>query len=151
MADKIKKLIINQAGAAAVEFAIVLPVLLILIFGIIEFSVLLYNKAMITSAARTGARAGIVYNWPARTSDSEIMDVSREFLRDRLISFGGDPNGFLVALEYQDTDGDGNSRSRGDRLAVTVSHNHSFLVLPNFAAEMTGLLALTAKSTMRIE
>ena len=51
----------NQKGAAIVEFAIILPLLLLLIFGMIEFSLLMYNKAMITNASREGARRGIVY------------------------------------------------------------------------------------------
>jgi Flp pilus assembly protein TadG len=42
----------NESGAALVEFAIVLPLLLVLIFGMIEFSVMLYDKAMITNASR---------------------------------------------------------------------------------------------------
>ena len=51
----------RQEGASAVEFAIILPLLLILVFGIIEFSILFYDKAMITNASREGARVGIVY------------------------------------------------------------------------------------------
>ena len=56
----------NQNGAALVEFAIVLPLLLMLIFGMIEFSVMLYDKAMLTNATREGARLGILYNSPDR-------------------------------------------------------------------------------------
>ena len=48
----------SQSGASAVEFAIVLPILVLLVFGIIEFSVAFYDKAMITNASREGARAG---------------------------------------------------------------------------------------------
>ena len=44
-----------------VEFAIVLPLLLMLIFGMIEFSVMLYDKAMLTNATREGARFGILF------------------------------------------------------------------------------------------
>ena len=51
----------NQNGAAMVEFAIVLPLLLMLIFGMIEFSVMLYDKAMLTNATREGTRLGILY------------------------------------------------------------------------------------------
>ena len=54
-----RKLTQNQKGAAAVEFAIIFPLLVTLAFGIIELSVLFFNKAMITNASREGARAGI--------------------------------------------------------------------------------------------
>jgi Flp pilus assembly protein TadG len=47
----------NDRGAAAVEFALVLPLLLILIFGIIDFGRLLNAKITLTEAAREGARA----------------------------------------------------------------------------------------------
>jgi Flp pilus assembly protein TadG len=62
----------NQNGAAMVEFAIVLPLLLILVFGIIEFSVMFYDKAMLTNATREGTRAAILYAErpdPANTAD----------------------------------------------------------------------------------
>ena len=49
----------NQNGAAALEFLIVLPFLLMLLFGGIEFGAIFYNKQVITNASREGARAGI--------------------------------------------------------------------------------------------
>ena len=45
----------NQKGAALIEFAIVLPLLLLLVFGAIEFGLLFYNKQVITNASREGA------------------------------------------------------------------------------------------------
>jgi Flp pilus assembly protein TadG len=47
----------GDRGAAAVEFALVLPVLLLVIFGIIDFGRLLYAKITLAEAAREGARA----------------------------------------------------------------------------------------------
>jgi hypothetical protein len=47
----------REDGAAAVEFALVLPVLMLLIFGIIDFGRMLNAKITITEAAREGARA----------------------------------------------------------------------------------------------
>ena len=44
-----------------VELAIILPILLIVLFGLIEFGFILYDKAVITNASREGARQGIVY------------------------------------------------------------------------------------------
>ena len=55
-----KNVIDNERGASAVEFAIVLPVLVMFVFGIIEFGIVFYNKAMITNACREAARAAIV-------------------------------------------------------------------------------------------
>jgi Flp pilus assembly protein TadG len=47
----------GDRGAAAVEFALVLPLLLILIFGIVDFGRMLNAKITLTEAAREGARA----------------------------------------------------------------------------------------------
>jgi Flp pilus assembly protein TadG len=46
----------SERGAAAVETAIVLPVLLLVIFGIIDFGRALDAKIQLTQAAREGAR-----------------------------------------------------------------------------------------------
>jgi Flp pilus assembly protein TadG len=46
----------SERGAAAVEFALVLPLLILLVFGIIQFSIE-YNRAQgLHAAAREGAR-----------------------------------------------------------------------------------------------
>ncbi len=57
-----RNLIPNRKGAAMVELAITLPILLIVFFAIMEFGLILYDKALITNASREGARAGIVFN-----------------------------------------------------------------------------------------
>ncbi len=46
----------RQEGAAAVEFALVLPVLILLVFGIMEFGLAFRDTLTLTSATRTGAR-----------------------------------------------------------------------------------------------
>jgi Flp pilus assembly protein TadG len=47
----------RDRGAAAVEFALVLPVLLLIIFAIVDFGRMLNAKITINEAAREGARA----------------------------------------------------------------------------------------------
>jgi Flp pilus assembly protein TadG len=46
----------SDRGAAAVEFALLLPLLMLLIFGIIDFGRALNAQITITQAAREGAR-----------------------------------------------------------------------------------------------
>jgi Flp pilus assembly protein TadG len=46
----------NERGAAAVEMAIVLPVLILLVFGIIEWSIYFNRLQGLQAAAREGAR-----------------------------------------------------------------------------------------------
>lgn len=50
----------HRAGAAAVELAVVLPVFLLLIMGIIEFSRALSVSQMLTSATRQYCRKAII-------------------------------------------------------------------------------------------
>ena len=49
----------DDSGAAAVEFAIVLPVLLLLVVGMIEFAFVMRDNLSTSSAVRTGVRTAI--------------------------------------------------------------------------------------------
>lgn len=55
------KLKSDDKGQGIVEFALVLPILLILILGMIEFGWVLNGQITLNSALREGARAGSVY------------------------------------------------------------------------------------------
>jgi Flp pilus assembly protein TadG len=46
----------GENGATLVEFALILPILITFLFGIVEFGRLLNIQVMVTSAAREGAR-----------------------------------------------------------------------------------------------
>ena len=50
----------SDKGQSIVEFAIVLPVLVLLVFGIAQFGIAFRNYISITDAARVGARAAAV-------------------------------------------------------------------------------------------
>lgn len=142
-----------QQGAAAVEFAIVLPILIILVFGIIEFSVILFDKAMITNASREGARAGIVYRYNYTTDqedpldEGEIEDIVIAYCQSHLISLGESST-----LGRNDIDTSCGTSAAGDPiLTVTVRYQYNFLVLPNFITTLTGDINLTATTVMRTE
>lgn len=57
---KRNKIFKNEKGASAVEFALILPILIILIFGVFEFAIAFNNYITITHAAREGVRKAAV-------------------------------------------------------------------------------------------
>jgi Flp pilus assembly protein TadG len=50
----------DKRGQAIVEFALVLPILLFLVFGIMEGGRVMFEQIIVTEAAREGARVAIV-------------------------------------------------------------------------------------------
>jgi Flp pilus assembly protein TadG len=55
-----KKLIRNQRGQTMAEFAIVFPVLAVVLFAIAQFGILFNNYLTVTDAVRAGAREAAV-------------------------------------------------------------------------------------------
>jgi Flp pilus assembly protein TadG len=136
----------DQEGAAAIEFAIILPLLMMILFGIIEFSIAFYDKAMITNASREGARAGIVLQPAPRdaaTEDAEIQNVIDSFLANKLITLGT-TNIPAVAITRE-------GFSTGDALTVTVTYIYDYYVLPGFVSGITGPVTLDGTTVMKME
>lgn len=75
---KIRSIIKEESGQSIVEFALVLPVLMLIVVGIVEFGWLFNGKITLTSAAREGARvAAIVKNETTATAAiNETADLS---------------------------------------------------------------------------
>jgi TadE-like protein len=53
----------TDRGAAAVEFALVVPVLLMILFGIMDYGLLFSNSLSVKQGVREAARQGIVANY----------------------------------------------------------------------------------------
>lgn len=64
-----------QEGVAAIEFAFVLPVLLLLLFGIINFGLLMYDLSVVTNAVREGARWQSISTNYGKTGNSKGRTV----------------------------------------------------------------------------
>jgi Flp pilus assembly protein TadG len=72
----------SERGSAAVEFAILLPLLVLLLFGIIEFSIA-YNHAQgLHAAAREGARVASL----PQTTQAAVIDRVKSSLQGVLNS-----------------------------------------------------------------
>ena len=60
----------EQRGAAAVEFALVLPVLLAIVFGIIDYGIVFDNALNARQGVREAARQGVVGNFSMAGCDT---------------------------------------------------------------------------------
>lgn len=136
----------EQKGAAAVEFAIILPMLVTLVFGIIEFGFILYDKAMITNASREGARAGIVFVSGETLAEfnQKISDAVDKYCSGHLITFSEDSTTHDIIAQTT-------KPGPGDDLTVIVKYQYDYLVLPNFVTDIVGNINLAAETTMRME
>lgn len=105
----VKKYIQNMRGAAAIEFAFVLPVFLLVIFGSIEFGYVLWAN----SALKYGATYGARYAFTHPTASSSAIQTYAL----NTINFPGS------AITYTVTTG-------GLAADIDGSFTYSFLVLP---------------------
>jgi len=78
----------SERAAAMVEFAIVLPILLLLVFGIIDFGRALYTLNNLTAAVREGARLASTQISPDPTTGGSMSAVSTA-VTNYVVAFGG--------------------------------------------------------------
>jgi Flp pilus assembly protein TadG len=75
----------GERGAAAVEFALVVPFLLLLVFGIISYGYMLSFRQAVSQGAAEGARAAAV---SAADDDVDKLAAARDALNDTLDTYG---------------------------------------------------------------
>jgi Flp pilus assembly protein TadG len=147
----------RQRGAQIVEFALVLPFLILMLFLVIDFGFLAYNKAVITNASREAARASAVLSATPWTA-TNVQAVACSYAKSLLISTNAgtrtstcsgtadpvitvaNPNGNVPPLF-------------GDPVTVQISYPYSgFLLNRTFWLLSSTLIpALSASTTMNHE
>ncbi|MHB0875764.1 MAG: TadE family protein [Anaerolineae bacterium] len=121
----------GRAGQSLVEMALVLPLLLLLVFGIIEFGRVFNAYIIVTNAAREGARCGAV-GCDEGEITTEIMQTMASLGNPTLIDVEGELGG------------------RGSPVVVTIRYD-----LPIIAPLMPVILGesftVTGSARMRME
>jgi Flp pilus assembly protein TadG len=113
----------DQRGSAAVEFALVLPLLLILLLAIVEFGNLYFDQLAITHAAMAGARAGITGVTPDVAVSQALAAACASLpdgVRSDVAQCGGTAGGSVTAVV--------DSTSVPRRLIVTIAYPYDPLV-----------------------
>ena len=131
---------LNERGAAAAEFALLLPVLLTILFGIIEFGMIMYGREVVTNAAREGTRAGIVQGPPKRMA-GEITTIANNYLT----STGINPADVTFTVA-------GEGLANPNTLTVTATYLYRFLI--PYIPTVVGIpdpLTITTQTVMRHE
>jgi Flp pilus assembly protein TadG len=122
----------SDRGAALVEFALVLPLLLVVIAGIVDFAFAFQRYEVITNAAREGARMAVL---PVGYTEDEIRLRVREYVRVGLglpTLAAVDPMMPVANIDvtYPDlTLGAGTGAITVETALVQVEYQHNWLIL----------------------
>lgn len=134
----------RQRGAAAVEFALILPILLMLVFGIIDFGLYINAAAVVGNAAREGARSASL-----GATSAQVEGV----VGSALGSLPGDPlDNATIDVSCRTPAGGACSSfdagaASGGTAVVDVTYLHEWLTPLGFGSGIT----IGGSSEMRIE
>lgn len=121
-----------ERGQSLIEYALVMPILLLVFLGIADFARVIFSYDTIGNAAREGARYGTVH----------ATDVTGIEARTRALTSGLDPANLDVSISYPG----------GNTIRVEVLYRETLLTGPIIeAVGGSPELPLRAVSTMRIE
>ena len=123
----------ESASQALVEFAFVLPVLLLLLVAIVDFGIVFYTQITVTNAAWEGARAGATIVDPFR-GDQEIIGAVQSAV------YGLDLTYLEIEIDPAQDEPPRNQpypSPRGESLTVTVLYRVS-LTFPALTVPITG-------------
>jgi len=149
----------RERGSALVEFALTVPLLLVVIAGIVDFGFVFQRYEVITNAAREGARLASLPEYQMNTT--MIENRVRSYVRQGLsLDTAGInavmPIGNVVVTNTPFTvTGGGGAVYTLQATTVTVTYNHTFLLLQPILGLINKswgtTMDLTATSQMRNE
>lgn len=100
----------DEAGESMVEFALVLPLLLLVLVGVVQFALVHHAQNVATTAAQEGARHGAAEDGDVAVAEERALDV----LRSGLGSLG---DGFAAAADESE-----------ESVTVTTSGSYPFII-----------------------
>ena len=125
-----------------VETIFVLPVLLMLLFAVAEFSLVFARWQAVTNAAREGARTAIVFR---NDCDPAVVEAT---VRQRVKDYAA-PSG--IALADADITVAGVCGPNSTNSSVSVTAPYTFKVLGRLAPSLSPTITTTGNSVMRNE
>ncbi len=140
----------NQAGVAVVEFALVAPILLLMLIGMLEFGKAFNYWIDETHLAASGARWAVVNNWPGKGT-TPLSQYIQQQADTRELKNGGTtsvPSKARVCISFPPV---GHTTPQtGDPVKVTVSVAYHWLPLIGQKIS-TASSTIIGSATMRLE
>ena len=135
----------GESGAEIIEFAVVYPLLLLVILGVVDYAFLFQRFEAVTNAAREGARVATLPGY----QQVDIEDRIATYLAAGAVSTtAGNPTVTVFASTIP------NGAGTWPATTVSVSYNHDYLFIDSVIGWFGGSLTpstLVANSTMRNE
>lgn len=128
------------------EFSLTLPILLMIMFGMIEYGVAFYDNVVITNASRGAARIGMINTSTSLAALNTL--VGNTFNASYWNSVGlitFDATSSTPTLALSRTHDPGQSL---DLVTATVTYRYTGLLLGGFLGSSTPSLTLVASTTM---
>lgn len=116
----LRRRLASDIGSQLVEFALVLPLLLMLIAGIAEFGFLFQSYEVTTNAAREGARLAVL---PGNEADDYAIVLARV---NGYLTMSGLPGTFTTAVVPQGLVVNGMT-ANGVRVTITYTYDALFI------------------------
>jgi Flp pilus assembly protein TadG len=123
----------SEKGQSLVEFALILPILAIMLFGIVDVGRMFHAGLTMDHAGREAARMASI-----QENDAEVMNAALE--RGGSISLTSSQ----VSISPVES-----GRESGDKVTITITH--SVPLITPFIEGMTGPVELSNTTVMRVE
>ena len=143
---------IIQRGSVLVEFSLVLPLFLMIVFGMVEFGFAIHDKNIITQAARVGARTGILLR-PTLDANGNLVDpqlstvistatsYTQNYCAGNLISLGSGAASCSVVITA-------NSLLADAPFTATASYTYQGLLLGRLLGLTGNSISMSSRVTM---
>ncbi len=141
------KLFVRESGGAVIEFAIVVPILLVILFGIIDFARMLLTRNSLVNAVREGARYGAVQ---PPTGWAATQTAIQGKVRGRIATFGGNATDASTAT-VTTSPAPGTGTSADYVVTVTVTGFPYRPLTPVLTMINRGAITMTATAQFRSE
>ncbi len=137
----------SEQGAQLVEFALVIPILLVIFAGMVDFALMLQRYQVVTNAAREGARIAVLPGYGPADVEARVAAYVQTGLGDNTITpvttttiVAVDPPGAAPAFPAAE-------------VVVAITHNYLIIgpMIGLIGGGPIGPVTLTARTTMRVE